>query len=820
MKCVNCNFENNEGAIFCNNCGNPLIESNNLGNQTTQEAVLNDNITNIETNNNNNHSQPNQINSPISSVNDINNNQQNNQNDMSINQVTDSNNTKKVKKKKKHRFLKFLLFVILLFFAIKGIKSGINWYKDYKITKSLKDNYITFENDIKINSKEDAEKYLTDYNLLNVDSNNDGMTNKEKLDLGLSLVESDSDGDGLTDYDEINKYHSDPKKLSTSGDIFPDSYKVSKNMDINKYYQDNYKYNLEKNNDIILDIDNADDMFAYYKEFTGTIPGEYKLGYKPFRIYSFVGEVELRIDNPDYFNVYSYDTLEKESKKLKSKIRDDKIVFDITNDNPIIISYKPKKYKELINSVSNIDMVEVDNSSSSTTSEYIVIASPIASVAASVPVHVLEINDFLSNTKNPFLEKKLDKYDDDVIIIESHYISRFKTKILDTIFGIFETTIDNVEDLNDISFKDYIFLYKHLYSYEELENFLYGDGEGKNIEDESINNNNNVTNNNSNTNSENNSNNNQEDKKDEEKIYDSRLQKNEILIADSGFDINYNAFRFHNLSTSKSNNGNCTGFAYITSSIYNDNPIPKNGNETFLNSTSYDLSSDYYTNIWNKNLFSYDPVSKELKTYCDKDPEYDKIDSDKIDFPDKDIIKAIEYYLIEGNEDLISSKIIKDISKKMNDKGNEIGSHNKTIKLSQLDIEQIITKFNNKNIVIVSFSNDSDGHSVNAYKLTQDADDEDIFYLKIYDNNYPSNVYYLSDGTKLLLEPEIVLKREYWPSFFGGDVPYYTFNYRVGKNKNYTFYSNFFTNDDLLFISYPGKAFGFGDITLELIDNH
>ena len=237
MKCVNCNFENNEGAIFCNNCGNPLIESNNLGNQTTQEAVLNDNITNIETNNNNNHSQPNQINSPISSVNDINNNQQNNQNDMSINQVTDSNNTKKVKKKKKHRFLKFLLFVILLFFAIKGIKSGINWYKDYKITKSLKDNYITFENDIKINSKEDAEKYLTDYNLLNVDSNNDGMTNKEKLDLGLSLVESDSDGDGLTDYDEINKYHSDPKKLSTSGDIFPDSYKVSKNMDINFRYR-------------------------------------------------------------------------------------------------------------------------------------------------------------------------------------------------------------------------------------------------------------------------------------------------------------------------------------------------------------------------------------------------------------------------------------------------------------------------------------------------------------------------------------------------------------------------------------------------------
>lgn len=47
----------------------------------------------------------------------------------------------------------------------------------------------------------------------------------------------DKDEDGLSDYEEVTKYHTDPNKSSTSGDIYSDGYKVNNGMDVTKYYE-------------------------------------------------------------------------------------------------------------------------------------------------------------------------------------------------------------------------------------------------------------------------------------------------------------------------------------------------------------------------------------------------------------------------------------------------------------------------------------------------------------------------------------------------------------------------------------------------------
>ncbi|MEK9136346.1 MAG: hypothetical protein AAB393_04430, partial [Bacteroidota bacterium] len=49
------------------------------------------------------------------------------------------------------------------------------------------------------------------------DSDGDGLTNDQELQLGTDLSKADTDGDGLSDGDETKKYRTDPKKTNTDG---------------------------------------------------------------------------------------------------------------------------------------------------------------------------------------------------------------------------------------------------------------------------------------------------------------------------------------------------------------------------------------------------------------------------------------------------------------------------------------------------------------------------------------------------------------------------------------------------------------------------
>lgn len=59
-----------------------------------------------------------------------------------------------------------------------------------------------------------------------LDSDHDGLTDKEEIKLGTNPLNPDTDGDLLSDGDEVHIWHTDPLKKDTDGDGFPDGQEI------------------------------------------------------------------------------------------------------------------------------------------------------------------------------------------------------------------------------------------------------------------------------------------------------------------------------------------------------------------------------------------------------------------------------------------------------------------------------------------------------------------------------------------------------------------------------------------------------------------
>lgn len=60
-----------------------------------------------------------------------------------------------------------------------------------------------------------------------LDSDGDGLTNAEELEVGTSSDKADTDSDGLGDREEVKVYDTNPRKADTDGDTFLDGQEVS-----------------------------------------------------------------------------------------------------------------------------------------------------------------------------------------------------------------------------------------------------------------------------------------------------------------------------------------------------------------------------------------------------------------------------------------------------------------------------------------------------------------------------------------------------------------------------------------------------------------
>lgn len=172
---------------------------------------------------------------------------------------------------------------------------------------SLPDDYVI---DKSWNYAEELKRTLGDEkgDLLYEYQNSSVVTEELNKRMTEAGFREDKDHDGLYDNDEYTVYGSDPNKFSTADDMFSDFYKVNHDMDVNKYYDFDWKQ--------------SDEFVAYKK--TGGLPiiedklnwdlTEDYLDEAGLRLYdfgmSFEGDIRLKVDgNPDdmileVFNVW------------------------------------------------------------------------------------------------------------------------------------------------------------------------------------------------------------------------------------------------------------------------------------------------------------------------------------------------------------------------------------------------------------------------------------------------------------------------------------------------------------------------------------
>lgn len=634
------------------------------------------------------------------------------------------NNKKKKKSSGCLTFLiKFVLVLLIIAMIIMGVIKLAGFYKIKKYDDFIKKNIIvdkSFDNKMSLEEKKE-------------DWNNDGISNEDALKYGLNPASSDSDGDGISDYDELYVYNSDPLKYSTSGDIYSDGYKVKFGYQLNKTYEKS-KVFTTSNSDIDIEVDEAKDMNYFYKDYDGVIPSGYLLGYKPFRIYSFKGKAMLSIKDPNNFNVISYSTINKRVTKIKSKISDGKLVFNIDNDEPILIVYKNSIVKKM-----NATLFQSINSnySNNVENEYYVVAFPLVSVLFGQPVYVMEINNDMPEEINQTLENDLNLKADGTFKVKHLYIHKILVKVFDFFFGKVESNL--LGSTNDkSSFIDYIFTYRHVYSKDELYDYLFGKSD-----------------------SNNNSNSNDSNKEVIEVLnkYDEKYNNmNCKYCADSGFNVNVNAFSFSNLFTTKTD-GVCAGFAHITTNVYNEGKLKKSINN------KYDLTSDYYDSIWSKNLFNY-KTDKYLTPYADDIyHNEDTLDSNTAAYPDGEVIKALEYHWEKFN----STTRFKKFGVSWN------RAFENTSYIDKDTVDNLLERFKNGKIATATFIKNGAQHAVNVYKMAEDVNDSDIIYIKVYDNNMPSDKMWFSrkNGVqKEYADTTIKLKRVYEDGFFGTKEKY------------------------------------------------
>ena len=710
MKCTKCGNEVKEGYVFCTICGTRMMVE---GIKSKHEISMTQNL---------------------------------------LNSIPDNKKDKNSGGGCCGCFIIFLILILLVF----GIVKGISWYKEYQFNKVIEETILVDDSfKAELTEQEKSE-----------DWNNDGITNGDAEKLGLNVTVLDSDGDGISDYDEINVHNSDPLKYSTMDDIYSDGYKLKNGKDILTKYE-TFDILDTVNPFIKVEIDDAHDMSYVYKDYDGIIPDGYYLGFQPFRMFSFVGEVDIEFDNPDKYEVISFDLITYEVKKLKSKVDNQSLVFKITDDNPIMVVYKQSVVKSM--GESTLSSMK-DDFKNEVRKDYHVISFPFMTSLFNFPIYVLEAdNTILKGGTDEEFQSEFNEKAEGKFKISHHYTNYAGIRFIKMLLGGLTSEISKNVGEENKGFIDYIVTYKRVSSDSELYDYLLGIYST----DES------------------------DEGESDEPIYDTTDPYSEKysnlkceMCADSGFKVDVNAFRFENLSTNVSSGGVCAGFSYITTNIYNGGGMPK----TVVG--EYDMRSSEYEPIWNKQLYSFEPTDEGLKTYSDLKKTYNKLDSLSMSSPDNEVVKALEYYWKDYN----AATRVSTLNWHWNH------SFEKHTFVDESTIKNVVNQLKAGKIVSVSLLKSNAGHAINAYKIVEDKDNPDVLYLKAYDNNFPNDMFWSANSNgKVKYDVTIVLKKVYENTLFGEKVKYsYEYNPINSSSYNYGTYNKTF--DGIYFYDENNRA--------------
>lgn len=678
-----------------------------------------------------------------------------------------------VKRKKPGGFfrflLKFFLFIFMVIVIFVAVSKVSEYFKNKKLMKEFENEVFVMDNSDYLLSKLESLK--------SEQSDIEGWTKYEKIEKGLNPDDgSDTDGDGLTDKEEIEIYHSDPLLISTSGDGIPDSYKVQNNLDVKtKYNVDKVGYQgYNQYSNIEIKDKTSKNALISISEIDG-----YKVqGVEAEKVYSIVDyDGKVTLDFSDYINgEYSIfkknDEAGSEYEILKDK--NGSVTVDTKGKDCVIgvINLSNSSQDVSFNSMlfESNEAIEAVFSDSGDT---IFVVFPLLSVLqGEAKIYMFEKSSLsfgnmtAMNRKSELIHDVVyewsllqDEGDGIPFNVIHSYISPYWYNWLKTIIpltskGQFLLDLgdaDNVYVSEKMKLSELIsvivLLSGEFPSYSMSEGYIEILKDLNRLKELQISGGINTT-----------------DNKTEEKKEDGIPEKRSRYV--TGFDVTKDALPFSNIGTYISAEGNCAGFSMITAQLYNNHIYPKTDSGTFKDTKySYDITNmKYFSTFFDRYLYDY----KELNYWTDNYPDMENISRDKYPEEDRLFLDFLGFKQVQWNANT-NQKII---------------WFNGEHKWSEF--EKVISYFENNNeILCLGMSSGGSGHAVNAYGLRQDMDNPNIWYVKVYDSNFPKNQF---RGNAVNPEVKIVRKNP----LFGED--YFEFDYypvpKLVPSYRFTSYGN------------------------------
>lgn len=590
---------------------------------------------------------------------------------------------------------KILLVIIGIWAIFIAINFGYRKVKQLSLLNSLAEGFSLYVED---EHREELE---------NTPSDISGWSKWDKYKAGLSIANgSDTDGDGLSDKEEIEVYGSDPLKVSTSGDLYSDLYKVQNNMDISvKYeYEQEMIFPYNECAEISLLAESPVDFNAVVLNHSGANRVN---GAKPlaqYEVYNYSGIVtidyskiasEIDISKVDIF-VSDGSTLKKYSTKVDGNKISLKKNFDYDKTYEIFLMERNSSNSTAI-AFGGTTKIS-DTSSEDITGAGLVWDSPLATFILGKPIEIYY--EELANEENSnVLKKNIMDHAANYIGESDSYFSEDSTHLSNKIeIGVryemlknFVPFFDVTEvDSNSVSWLNYIFLY---YSYED------------------------------------------------KLAYENRPDTSST----SGFNFLEDEFIFPNFVSEYGTTGNCAGISHLTAYLYNKKEFPTQGSysngETNIN---WNISNDP------DNATLMDRGLADFKTESfvkDHSSKGKKLDTD-LTVGEQEFVKMISALYLEGNENanFIYSELY--------------GGENGNVEYDYALIESMKRFLESGKILDVYLMMvDGTGHAVNVYGYKQDPDNDNVIWFDVYDSNFPQNntgdIKESEDGIKIRVEKKV-----------------------------------------------------------------
>ena len=638
--------------------------------------------------------------------------------------------------------IKFILFIVIVIVIIFGIIKAISIYQTKQAISEIEQN-IVIDN-----------PHVVDAPNMNNEQDIEGLTIRQKLEMGLSTNdESDTDGDGLTDKEEIEIYHTDPLKASTSGDSIPDGYKVLHNLDLNKQYndQDIQKELFEKTDNIKLNTINVENYDNDIREVNYEISGIKST--KAYKISGYTGEVEIDfssyIDNQADHFIFKIDNgMGQQVEKLKDK--DGKVVFNIDETGCVVgIINNPESEQTntvdgLLDKFGNL----IDSNVKQEPEQGMVVMLPITALTGDLKIYVYEQQLFKSSQKDDSRYTRLETELNN--IAQNQYfktsvtgikVNPIQYKIVKTLFKSFESgdmILDVVKEHGDQEAYQVVQENKSIiqkvipfilcqYTFDNWNELI---DELKNME-----------------NSEEQSENDQNDNDSE------IVNLQDKIDYTTNFDVHRDAYCFPNIGTAISPGGNCAGLQMTAVQMFNGARYNQSDSGNYLEKDlSYDLNSvsgsDTDT-LLDPGLYDY----KDRKYWNENYPDLAQTAIDNIEnASDREFVKFIGFKWAEAN-----SKVSRQF---------QFFAGQKDWSIMKAYIEYFKSE---DKVAYIAMNTPYAGHAILGYGLYQDENDEDVYYIRVWDNNFPDNMAISSKtGKQFKCDNRIKIERKH--HLFGNDT--------------------------------------------------